>query len=333
MNVLDAMFMVSLTGVKSTRKKLDKMKDMQVNYNVFFRLFNEAMKAYKFEGLPDTVSERVIIQSLICYGSVVFFEKQGQLLALPGVPSGKGWNIYGDPLSAWIYSKNGIFNEEINLHVQGGTDSTELRKSNGGGTVGDGKGVIIWENKARYPFINTIFEYADNIADTMITINEARIWLKNPWLPVCSEDQVYSVQKVFDKIRNNERMIPVSGGITDLRTFDLKDLSIKPETITNCISTVEWYEARFREMLGIDSNSQVDKKGENLTEDEIHVNNMYTEFNALTDYINEQLELVNKVYGTNIKCVAARKDMQSESFEGKGDTYNVDDGREKTNNV
>ena len=80
MNVLDAMFMISLTGVKNTRRKLDKMKDMQVNYNVFFRLFNEAMKAYKFEGLPETVSERVLVQSLISYGSAVFFEKQGRLL-------------------------------------------------------------------------------------------------------------------------------------------------------------------------------------------------------------------------------------------------------------
>lgn len=333
MNVLDAMFMISLTGVKNTRKKLDKMKDMQVNYNVFFRLLNEAMKAYKFEGLPDTVSERVIVQSLIAYGSCVFFDKNGQLLCLPGVPSGKGWNIYGEPLSAWIYSKNGIFNEEIKLAVAGGELSSELRKSIGGETISNGKGVMVWENKARYPFINTIFEYADNIADTMITINEARIWLKNPWLPVCSEDQVLSVKKVFEAVRDNERIIPVSGSLTDMKSFDLKSLAIDPNVITNCISTVEWYEARFREMLGIDSNSQVDKKGENLTEDEIHVNNMYTEYNSLMDYINEQLNLVNSTFGTNIKCVAARKEMQDEQTKEKEDTYNVDDGKEKTNEV
>ena len=59
------------------------------------------------------------MQSLLVYGAVVFFEEKGTLLALPGAPSGKGYNMYGDPTSAWVFSRNGLFNKDLSLYVPG----------------------------------------------------------------------------------------------------------------------------------------------------------------------------------------------------------------------
>ena len=92
--------------------------------------FNEkletAMRRYKLEGLPDTCSERVILQSLIFNGKVAFYEDNGAIFAMQASVSGKGVNINGDPVNAYVFSKNGIINKEIDLFIKGADNSALL---------------------------------------------------------------------------------------------------------------------------------------------------------------------------------------------------------------
>ena len=302
------------------------MENNVVFINTFMRLFDIAMQRYKLKGLPETVNERVILQSLICYGNITFFKENDNVLALPSVPSGNGFNVNGDPVSAWVFSRNGLFNKEIKLHVEGGQIEPLLNKGTGGTAVKDQKGVMIWENKNRYPFLNTILYYAMSISDTMRTIDVARKWLKVPFIPVCEESLVQSVKQMLDDVANNESFVPVSTGVQDITKFTILPVQQSPEAIQKASELVDWYEQQFRSACGMRANTNVDKKGENLIQDEIHSNDSYTDSmsDSLTEYLNQQLEFVNKVMGTNITC-EVNENLQSD------DSYDINKEEEDDN--
>ena len=85
------------------RRRLNKFKDdltFQVN---FAKAVEDALNRYEIEGIPETMSARVILQSLLWHACVVFFKKDEQMFALPGVPT-EDLNIYGDPGFAEVFS-------------------------------------------------------------------------------------------------------------------------------------------------------------------------------------------------------------------------------------
>lgn len=318
-------FLISLGKCKSA-KKLTQYKNNAQYMTQFMNLLNTAMQRYKFSGLPDTISERVVLESMIMYGCVVFFEEEGSLLALPGAPGAGGLNINGDPVSANVFSRNGLLNKDIKLYVPGGITDTQLQKGADGRTTGENrKGVIVWENKNRYPFFYTINYYAGAIADTLRTIDVARMWIKVPFIPVCEQSLVDSVKTIMRQIVENDELVPVSTGVQDIKRFNILPINESGESITSARELVDWYTQQFRAACGIRANTGIDKKGENLISDEVHISDSYTDSvsSDMVDYINSQLALVNKVYNTNIVC-EVNDNFQSSEIEpdSQGDTEN-----------
>lgn len=296
-------FIISMQGAKS-RKKLTKLQNDVIFITTFMRLFNDAINRYKFTGLPDTVNQRVLLESLCVYGNATFFDENNSLLCLPSVPSGKGYNMYGDPTSSWVFSRNGLFNKEIDLFIEGGVNATILEKGTGGLTSNKPKkGVMVWETYSRFPFINNTIYYSQVIGDTLRTIDVDRKWLKRPFIPVCEESLVPSVTKMFDSMSNNDEFIPVSTGVLDITKFDLKAVDISPEIVKSATELVEWYENKYRELCGVYANTQQDKKGENLISDEIHANDDYTDKtnDTMIECLQHYLDIVNEQFGTSIK--------------------------------
>lgn len=303
-------FCIPLDKCKN-RKKLAKLENNSLFITTFMRLLSDAMNRYTIKNTPDTVNERVMLESLLVYGNTTLFEESGNVLALPSVPSGEGFNLYGDPVSAWVFSRNGLFNRQIDLYVEGGADASILNRGTQGIAIpSDKRGVMIWENKTRFPFLNTVIYYASVISDTLRTIDVDRRWLKRPFIPVCEESLVPSITKIFDEMADNNGIIPVSTGVLDIDKFDLKPVDVSPDIVKSAIELVEWYENKFRELCGTDSNTQVDKKGENLIADEVHVNDEYTDKSedALIECLNHYLEFANQQFGTEMK--AERKEVK-----------------------
>ena len=70
------LYMISLSKVSNaTRRKLNQYKNAVMFQNTFTRLSMDALKRYDFEGLPETISNRVLKQSLLWYGGVCIFKK------------------------------------------------------------------------------------------------------------------------------------------------------------------------------------------------------------------------------------------------------------------
>lgn len=320
-------FLLNMDKSKS-RKKLAKLQNDRLFINTFCRLTNDALSRYELDGLPDTVSQRVILESLLIYGGVVFFEDNGAVLALPGVPSGKGYNIYGEPTSAWVFSRNGLYNKEIDLYIEGGINAPVLNMGQGYQMPNlKQRGVMVWENNARYPFVENTIYYAQAIADTLRTIDVNRKWLKRPCIPVCEESLVPTVTKLFSDIMDNDDIIPVSTGVMDIDKFNLIPVEANAENVKSASELVEWYENKYRELCGVHANTQVDKKGENLISDEVHANDEYTakKSDDLIDCIQHYLDLVNSQFGLHItvkrkETEAENKGMEEESDDGVKDT-------------
>lgn len=312
-------FLIGFDGIPKTRKKLTQLQNRMVSQNIFFRLSDVAINRYKFNGLPDTVSERVILQSLFAYGCVCFFEKSGALLALPAAPCGNGWNIYGEPLAAWVFARNGNLNEEIPLFVDGGYNNKILRQGSLSTERKDeAKGVLVWETKMRYPLINETLFYADRIADTLRTLDINRKWLKRPFIPVGEDSIIPSILKMLKSIEENEEIVPVDTGVMDIDKFDMRPVDVSSDTINSVIALCEWYENKFREICGINNNSQIDKKGENLIQDEVSVNNDYTDFSVdrVIPVIQHYLDNVNSMFGTSI---TVERTIEKEQIENEGE--------------
>lgn len=311
---LDDLLFINPYKIKN-RKKLAQFENDVLFMNNFNEKLETAMRRYKLEGLPDTCSERVILQSLIFNGKVAFYEDNGAIFAMQASVSGKGVNINGDPVNAYVFSKNGIINKEIDLFIKGADNSALLNQGTMGyqGSVRP-KGVLVYENKQRYPFINTIMYYSKTIADTFRTIDVNRTWLKHPFIPICPETMVNSVEEIFGKIENNEAIIPISTGMKDITELDLKEITGREDAITRCVELIDWYEQKYREACGFDSNSSIDKKGENLVTDEVNFNQSFTDkhTNELIEYLQEQFDYVNEVLGTHITVKEYESDEQNE---------------------
>lgn len=311
---------LSLSQRRKKRQQYAKIQNLQRFKMVFLRLFSIAMNArYDIEGLPSTCSERVVKQALIC-GKVVFFKlpnKYGDaVFALPGVESGKGFNFNGDALAAWVYSKNGRLNEQIDLFIEGADDSEVLKEGYSEfNKATNPKGVMVYENKMRAPFLDVIEYFSKAIADKYRTIDVCSMWMKQPFMPVCDEEMAQSILEAVDAVENNESIVPISSkdGFS-IEKVMFEPIAGKSEDAKTAIEILDWYTQQFYSFCNLKNNTQVDKKGENLTTDEINMNDDITSalYQCNLDYLNQQLEFVNKMLGTNMKAVPCVVEVEKE---------------------
>lgn len=321
-------YLGGISGQKS-RKKLRDWENLFQNQVTFIRLVNEALQRYSIENLPDTISERQVLLALLWYGAVVFFEKDGGLYALPGAPTGKGWNINNDPGSAWVYSPNGQYNKEVVLYIPGSDDSVFLQELVTGRQTGTPTGVIVWENRMRYPFINSVFFFSECIADCYRTLDVTRFWLKRPLILTGPEEYSESVKKVIREMGDNPEAVYLKDLLGVQKGTTLLNTNANGQNLQDVTGLLEWYENQFRAICGLDSNAQMDKKGENLITAEITVNDQYQEMSLDKSIVEIQtgLDSVNKFFGTNItveKNKAVQKQGQENSPE-QGQEGGTDD--------
>lgn len=304
-------------------KKLHKLKNNIEYMNWYQLLIKYANSRYKFENLPKTVNERVLKEALTYYGSVCFFEKDGNLICLPARAT-QDYNVYGDPCYAWVYGRNG-YNEQIKLYIDGEDKSSFVTKGISGTKVKGGKGVYVRENYRTYPFINYVMQYASKLTDTSRTIDTERFHLKRPYIITAEEAVVNTVKKYMESIGENDEYI-ISSGI-----FNANSVNSIPITLpTGCLKETEelqdWYMNQFLTLCGINSNEQINKK-ERLLVDEVNANNESIDNNIdpMIEYIQEQLDTVNEIYGENITVRKSKKEEIEDDICGTCEPDNTSD--------
>lgn len=292
--------------------KIAKLENDRGFLNQFMRLWEIAYTRYDINGIPDTADKRVVLQSLICYGNVVFFRHSGEILALPGAMGGN-YNVYGQPLDAQVFSRNGRLNRNVRLYVPGGIQGLEYGLAPARGAP---EGVMVWENKMRYPAINYIFQFARSISDCFRTLDVTRTWLKMPAIISAEESLIPSLKKLLENVKENRDIVPVSSGIMSVDRLSITPTGDVSSSVQKSCELVDWYEQQFRVAIGLAGNQNIDKKGENLISDEVRISREPSRLglSEVEEYLSDQFDFVNECLGTDISI-----SIPQENIEVKGD--------------
>lgn len=287
---------------EASNKKINEYKNKVTEQNVLMHNIAVALDRYYIEGLPETCSQRVTLQSLLWYGNVLFFEKGGNVYSLPCVNATDGYTVYGDWRFAYWYGLNGE-SEKVKLRIPGNTNFLKSIVT-GKVTIGEDKGVLVRENSTMYPFIQTVFQYSDYMSDTLRTLDTARLHLKHPYVITVNGDKslVASVKKWLSDTKDNQDVL-ISTGIFPADKVNIQDLNISGDIVNSCTSLYEWYESQFLGLCGIAHNAQADKKGENLITPEIGIDEESdnTNLNSCMDYIQAGLDEANNLFNLNMQ--------------------------------
>lgn len=306
----------NFSGYDISQKQLTKYKNNFFFNVIFNRFYLNALKRYKIEGLPDTCNERVVKNVLLNRACVSFVDVNDNLLSLPVAPGGS-LNPYAEWSNGYAYTYTGD-NFNVDFYLQGSDESEFLKTSSTGIKPGGKyKAVLVRENPNYYPFINTVIFYASQVADSFAALDTTRQNIKRPYIVTAEESIVNTVKEYFKRRDNNESFI-INSGIFPTDKIDIMELTAPDTYLKTLTSVIDWYENKFKEACGItNSGASADKKGENLLTGEINSNNEYTDFNIdLTcDYIQEGLDIVNKLYGTSMKCVKYFNEKEAEQDE------------------
>lgn len=301
----------------SKKNKTKIQNDIRFS-QVFFELYEIAMQGrYEFTGIPVGIDERMFRESLLWTGACVIYNEHGNVIALPGGP-GDGLTVNGNFANAYVYSANGQINREISLYIPG----TKIEASD----AAEGHGVLIRENTSTFPFIQTVFYYAEAISDALRTLDVIRKNTKVPALIACDPKILPSVKKFFEDRDDNQEYLALSTAFPADKISTLPFAENAANSIPAITGLIDWYKSQFRAKCGIMANEAIDKKGENLLSAEVNVAREYTTTvtqNAIKT-LNTTLKQANNIFGLNIR--ATYPDAISEGDPGTNETDKEKEG-------
>lgn len=300
-----------MDGKAPSSKKLNTWKNQYKRMNVFVSLVLEALTRYDIEDLPETVNRRVVLESLLWYGSVVFFKKADVVWALPGMPT-EDFTLYGNPTKAIVHGRNGLC-ETFDLYIPQGDISFGRETTSEEVAPPEGQAVWVRENYLCYPFINHVIDFAECISDTYRTLDVTRANIKRPYVITAEESIIESVKAFFNKRDNNEEYI-ISSGIFPADKIQMLGMEMNPENIRDCTGLIDYYYAKFRELEAVSATpATIDKKAE-ITIPELNQNAGAQDaiLRTVENVLQEELDFANECLGTNMRFVSNIKEAQDE---------------------
>ena len=288
--------------MSKNRNRMTKAEYLNMeSYRVLFDHYKTiALNAFKWSGLPDTITERHLERGLFEKGKMLFFRDPGLgLMCLPAF-NGSQLDVYSEPLR-WRATGLG-YNREFPRE----------------------KCVLIENNKLRVPteqtvsyFVRKIHE-ADRTADTNLTT------CKVPWIIVTDERNVLTYKEIIRKVDENEVAVLGNKGLS-LDAIQL--FPTKPTFIGNdLIDYQNSLESKLLTFLGID-NCPIDKK-ERLISDEAQSNDELISINAdnMLEARKRACEQINEMFGLNVTVELRHKPKEGEVNEpipGRNDQKNA----------
>ena len=279
-----------------------------LSYNEYVDMLVElCISTFTWDGLPDTVDERLIELSLYSRGMAVYFKDDviGDL-CLQCLPAGKR-DVYGVPINRKAYSPYNHF--QMNL------DNTNS--------------VIIFNNLLRKPSFEMVRMYAHRLWDIDRTIDVNVHACKTPILITCDETERQTFENLYKEYDGNA---PVIKGTKALNQNNFQVLKTDAPYLADKLyqlKTQIWNEALTK--LGI-ANVNTQKK-ERLVQDEVGVTTASAVASRLSRKKARQqgADKINQMFGTKI-TVDFNPDLlmsnESEDEDGQNENDNQKKGGE-----
>lgn len=252
-----------------------------------------AMNRFKWINLPPTCNERYLEMTLLFQGiaTIAFPSRQRGTFYSTQVAQMSPPNVYDNP-TKWLSV---------------GNNGWRFKCSNR-------NGVIVWDNRARYPLMQMVDIWARELVDVRRTKQLNRMHVKTPYLIKCSPEQEQQAENIYKQMAGGEPAIITTTGIENIDIDVIKtDVPYLGEELTaEEINT--WQQ--IYQMLGIEN---LTFKAERMVQDEVNKRDEPSDLMAL-DGLNcrrEACEQLNNRFGdyleAPITCVWA-KDNISQNF-------------------
>lgn len=253
-----------------------------------------ATSRFKWVNLPPTCDERYLEMILLFQGiaTIAFPKKQKGIFYSTQVAQMSPPNVYDNPSEWYSLGNNGW--------------RFKVKPTNG---------VIVWDNRARYPLMPMIDMWAHELTDIRRTKQVNRLHVKNPIVITCAPEQQNQAENLFKEIAGNEPAIITTNGISSIETNVIKtDVPFLGEELT-AEELNTWQQ--IYQMLGIENLTY---KAERMVQDEVNKRDEPSDLMAL-DGLNcrrEAAEKLNRRFGKYldkpIEGVWA-KDWQSKNYD------------------
>ena len=252
-----------------------------------------AMSRFKWVNLPPTCNERYLEMTLLFQGiaTIAFPSRQRGTFYSTQVAQMSPPNVYDNP-TKWLSV---------------GNNGWRFKCSNR-------NGVIVWDNRARYPLMQMVDMWARELVDIRRTKQLNRMHVKTPYLIKCSPEQEQQAENIYKQMAGGEPAIITTTGIENIDIDVIKtDVPYLGEELTaEEINT--WQQ--IYQMLGIEN---LTFKAERMVQDEVNKRDEPSDLMAL-DGLNcrrEACEQLNERFSDYLEAPATciwAKDNISQNF-------------------
>lgn len=264
-------------------KSMDKAINNYTFTDYFLRLNLLAQSVFKWEGLPNNISEEWIERYLFNGGFCVFFKDEtlGEMVAEATTSEP---NHYNEPTTITVVSKEPDLSGKVLKNFK--------------------DCVVIKNNNLMLPTLPTIQLYAYRLAEITRTSDINITAQKTPYMITGGNRKLLSLKNLFRQIKDNEPIVFMDD---DLGTDPVKVHKTDAPIVFPDLRTEKnhvWNECMT--FLGI-NNANTDKR-ERLVDDEVQANNEQIQLSAhvMLKSRQEACERINAMFGTKMS-VSIRK--------------------------
>lgn len=253
-------------------------KKRNVKHHVTYML-DRTQSLFRWEGLPDSIPQRILEFFLQTNGNICFYEHEGELYVFTGGLGGEP-DVYYRPT---IYT---IANPGLKL-------SKSLKI---------GKECVVMPNDSMYRGLLPMFyRYATMMAETELSLDIANINSRILSLISAPDDRTKeSALKYLSDVREGKLGVIAENAFLDGIKATPYSTSSRTSALTDLIELMQYTKASWFNEMGLNANYNM--KRESLNSAESQLNN-----DALLPLIDDMLrqrelgaEEVNKMFGTNI---------------------------------
>ena len=270
--------------------------DVQKNFQTYFdMLVNKCCNLFKWEGLPDTVDERFLMEQLILTGKVCWFKDGDKLYTLNGNVGGEP-NVYYEP-QYWIVANPVI-----------GSKQLRIRQKDGSKEVDGLDGILMTLTDADYLSDRTkgglfrlIYQTAGLLADNISSLNVSQIngRVCQLWT-VDNDSEARTVEEIVrDMYDGHPYRILSQDLISKIGTVPAAQ-SGQTNTLLNLIEAHRNIWQNFFSEIGIGYAGNMKRERVNEAEIGLQKGNLDINVYCMLKNLQDGVEMVNKLFETSI---------------------------------
>lgn len=252
-------------------------KDQGVTQHILYML-NRTQSMFKWEGLPDTIPQRVLELYLQINGNTCFYEYNGDLYVFTG-------GLGGEPDVYYMPTLYTISNPALNI-------SKTLRID---------KDCVVIPNDSMYLGLMPMFSrYATQLTETELSIDIAVVNSRIVDLISAPDDRTKESAEIFLKnIRDGKPGVIAENAFLDgIRSQPYGATGNR--ILTDLIETMQYEKASWFNDLGLNANYNMKRESLNTTESQLNNDALLPLIDNMLESRKRGIEKVNNMFGTNI---------------------------------